>query len=608
MTRTLRVTQAALGASSARGAGSPFRNRHLPLHRHRGLDEAAARAGRGEYAEALASIAASCARRSRAHGGVEVDTQGDAFFVAFPTAPGALAAAAEALDGLAAGPIRVRMGIHTGTPHLAEEGYVGVDVHRAARIAACGHGGQVLVSASTAALVGHGRAARPGRAPAEGPVRARAHLPARRRRLPAAQEPAPDEPADPGDALPRPRARARRGARRCSRADVRLLTLTGPGGTGKTRLALQAAAEASERYPDGVFWVPLAPLRDPELVLETAGQALGAKDGLAEHIGDKSLLLLLDNFEHVDRGGRRASPSCSPPARTSQLLVTSRELLRVPGEQAYPVPPLEPEDGVELFLARARAVDAGLRADDAVAEICARLEHLPLALELAAARVAGRSRPSSSSSGSRSGSTCSRPAAASTRASGRCARRSSGATTCSTRTSSGSSPGSPSSAAAARSRRPRRSATQTSTRSSRSSTRASFASARASASGCWRRSASTPPSGSSSQARRDDLRRRHADYFLALAEEAEPHLTGSEPAQWLDRLEARARQPPRRPRLARGVRRDPAHLRLAGALWRFWDRKGHLAEGRRRLESALRDDSVQRRRVPKLSTEQLTWR
>ena len=99
------------------------------------------------------STGASCAPRSRAHGGVEVDTQGDAFFVAFPTAPGALAAAAAATEELAAGPIRVRMGIHSGTPLLTDEGYVGVDVHRAARIAACGHGGQILVSAATAGLV-----------------------------------------------------------------------------------------------------------------------------------------------------------------------------------------------------------------------------------------------------------------------------------------------------------------------------------------------------------------------------------------------------------------------------------------------------------------------
>jgi len=136
--------------------------------------------------------------------------------------------------------------------------------------------------------------------------------------------------------------------------DVRLLTLTGPGGTGKTRLGLQAAAEAAERHPDGVFWVPLAPLRASQLVLEAAGQALGAKDGLAEYVADKSLLVLFDNFEHVvDAAGGLSELLAACP--NLQLLVTSRELLRVPGEQAYPVPPLEPQDGTELFLARARA-------------------------------------------------------------------------------------------------------------------------------------------------------------------------------------------------------------------------------------------------------------
>src|SRR5205823_2462716 len=131
--------------------------------------------------------------------------------------------------------------------------------------------------------------------------------------------------------------------------DARLLTLTGPGGTGKTRLGLQAAAEASDRYRDGVFWVPLAPLHDPDLVLESAGQALGAKDGLADQIADKSLLLLLDNFEHVvEAADGLAEVLAACP--NLQLLVTSRELLRLPVEQAYPVPPLEPQDGTELFL------------------------------------------------------------------------------------------------------------------------------------------------------------------------------------------------------------------------------------------------------------------
>ena len=252
--------------------------------------------------------------------GVEVDTQGDAFFVAFPTAPGALGAAAEALEGLGSGPIRVRMGIHTGTPHLGEEGYVGVDVHRAARIAACGHGGQVLVSASTAALVGTDGLRDLGEhrlkdlsaperiyqlgdgdfPPLKSLDRTNLPIPAtpflgRERELDEVQE-------------------------LVSRADVRLLTLTGPGGTGKTRLALQAAAAASERYPGGVFWVPLAPLRDPALVLETARQAVGARNGLAEHIGDTAMLLLFDNFEHVieaaaDLAGLLAACPEARPAR-----------------------------------------------------------------------------------------------------------------------------------------------------------------------------------------------------------------------------------------------------------------------------------------------------
>src|SRR5262249_25681462 len=146
---------------------------------------------------------------------------------------------------------------------------------------------------------------------------------------------------------------------------ARLLTLTGPGGTGKTRLALQAAAGASDRYPDGLFWVPLAPLRDPELVLETAARVLAAKDGLAEHIADKSPLLLFDNCEHVvEAADGLAELLAACP--NLQLLVTSRELLRLPGEQAYAVRPLEPEDGTELFLDRARAVESGFVASEEV--------------------------------------------------------------------------------------------------------------------------------------------------------------------------------------------------------------------------------------------------
>ena len=340
--------------------------------------------GSERYAEALAGHRRVLREAFARQGGVEVDTQGDAFFVAFPTAPGALAAAVDALGGLASGPIRVRMGVHTGTPYLAEEGYVGADVHRAARIAACGHGEQVLVSASTAALAG-----------TEGLRDLGEH---RLKDLSA-----PERIYQLGDGefpplkslrltnLPVPSTPFLGREQELQEVlglleGTRLLTLTGPGGTGKTRLGAQAAAEASDRYPDGVFWVPLAPLRDPELVLETAGQVLAAKDGLTGHIADKSLLLLFDNFEHVVEAADGLAELLAACPNV-QLLVTSRELLRLPAEQAYPVPPLEPDDGTELFLARARAVEPGFVTTPAVAELCARLEQLPLALELAAARV-----------------------------------------------------------------------------------------------------------------------------------------------------------------------------------------------------------------------------
>jgi hypothetical protein len=340
--------------------------------------------GAEAYAEALADHRRIFREAVAAHGGVEVDTQGDAFFVAFPTAPGALAAATEATEALAGGPIQVRIGVHTGTPLLADEGYVGADVHRAARIAAVGHGGQVLVSAATRTLVdrqltdlGEHRLkdlSAPERIYQLGPGE---FLPLKslyRTNLPVPTTPFLGRERELAEVLD------------LLGGGLRLVTLTGPGGTGKTRLALQAAGAAADAFPDGVFWVPLAPLRDPELVVEETARALGAEDGLAAHIADKSLLVLLDNFEHViEAGGDLADLLATCPSL--RVLVTSRELLRLPGEQAYPVPPLAPQEGRELFLARARAADPGFATSDAVGELCARLDNLPLALELAAARV-----------------------------------------------------------------------------------------------------------------------------------------------------------------------------------------------------------------------------
>src|SRR5207249_4389847 len=228
----------------------------------------------------------------------QVDTQGDAFFYAFPTASGAVEAAAKGQNALGSGPIRVRMGLHTGTPHLDEEGYVGEDVHLGARIAGAGHGGQVLISARTRAAVG------PDAAPL---------LDLGEHRLKDFAEPVwiyqlgserfPPLKTISNTNLPRPassfvgREREVEEVTALLRDGARLVTLSGPGGSGKTRLAIEAASELVSEFRNGVFWVGLAQLRDPAVVAGTVAQTLGATDGLAAHIQERELLLLLDNLE-----------------------------------------------------------------------------------------------------------------------------------------------------------------------------------------------------------------------------------------------------------------------------------------------------------------------
>ncbi|MGH3136333.1 MAG: ATP-binding protein [Gaiellaceae bacterium] len=350
--------------------------------------------GAENYAAALAEHRRVIREACAAQGGIEVDTQGDAFFFAFPTAPGALGAAGSFAEALASGPIQVRVGLHTGTPLLTAEGYIGSDVHKGARIAAAGHGGQVLVSASTASLVetqltdlGEHRL-KDLSAPERIFQLADGGFPPLktlyRTNLPVPATPFLGREAELADVV-----------ELLTGDGTRLLTLTGPGGTGKTRLALQAAAQASESFPDGVFWVPLAPLRDPELVLPALARTLAVseepgtllEETLVAHLSGKTLLLLLDNVEHLlpPAAQRIAALRAS---NGSCLLVTSRERLRIGGEQAWPVPPLAEADGTALFLARARAVDPTFTPSPAVDELCARLDELPLAIELAAARTA----------------------------------------------------------------------------------------------------------------------------------------------------------------------------------------------------------------------------
>ncbi len=335
--------------------------------------------GAEDYAEALAEHRRVIREACASGGGVEVDTQGDAFFFAFPTAPAALAAASAFTEALAPGPIQVRVGLHTGEPLVTEEGYVGDDVHFAARVAATSHGGQVVLSARTATLI-------------EGDL-----LDLGEHRLKDIAEPVsiyqlgaesfPPLKTISNTNLPRPASsflgRAAELAEVLSRveAGARLLTLTGPGGTGKTRLSIEAATQLVPSYKAGVFWVGLASLRDPALVTETIAQTLGAKDDLASYIADREMLLLLDNLEQVVECAPELSGLLTACPNLT-LLVTSRELLRVQGEVEYAVPQLATGDAVELFCAR-----SGLEPSEEIAELCARLDSLPLAVELAAART-----------------------------------------------------------------------------------------------------------------------------------------------------------------------------------------------------------------------------
>jgi predicted ATPase/class 3 adenylate cyclase len=367
-------------------------------------------------------------RRAIADGdGTEVGTEGDSFFVAFPDAPRAVAAAVAAQRAIAAqtwpdgAQVRVRMGLHTGEGRRGGDNYIGLDVHRAARIAGAGHGGQVVVSETTRALVvqavPEGARLRdlgphrlkdlaqpehlfqleidglPGEFP---PLRT---LDARPNNLPAQLTSFVGRDGEIGavsDLLER----------------TRLITLTGPGGTGKTRLALQIAAERLSRYADGVFFIELAAISDPGLVPSAVASALDIREitdqpldeTLKSALRDREMLLVLDNFEQVVD----AAPLTTELLQAAQrlrILVTSRSVLHVRGEQEYPVPPLKIPDparlpslealsqfeGVALFVERATATRPNFSVTNdsapAIAEIVARLDGLPLAIELAAAKT-----------------------------------------------------------------------------------------------------------------------------------------------------------------------------------------------------------------------------
>ena len=326
--------------------------------------------------------------------GYEVDEEGDAFFYAFPSAGTAVMAVEQAMRGLERGPIRIRVGIHTGEPVLDPPKYVGLDVHRAARVMAAGHGGQVLLSESTRALLEDGVHVRD-----LGEHRLKdLSGPQRLYQLGADEFPPlktlhqTNLPVTPTQLVGREREveellELLRGE------DASVVTLTGAGGSGKTRLVMQAAAEAAEEYDDGVWFVGLAALTDVDLVAPTIAQTFGLREGsgrtyrdvLGDYLRTRRLLLVLDNLEQLLPDVAPVIADLAAEFAGLDVLATSREPLRIGAEREYPVPPLAGAKAVVLFAQRARLELDGDRAT--VADICARLDGLPLAIELAAARV-----------------------------------------------------------------------------------------------------------------------------------------------------------------------------------------------------------------------------
>jgi predicted ATPase/class 3 adenylate cyclase len=573
------------------------------------------------------------------HDGLEFGTEGDAFFLVFRSAPAAVAAAADIQRSLDRGhdaeesAVRLRMGLHTGEGQIRDDDYVGLDLHRVARIAAAGHGGQVLLSESTQTLVRNqlpeGTGLRDLGSYTLKDLREPEHLfqldidglPAE---FPAIRSTAQEV----GNLPPQLTSFVGREREleecRALLAETRLLTLTGPGGTGKTRLSLQLAAGASGEFSGGAWFVALGAIRDPELVPSAIAEALGVKETqggrpiqelVIDRLRSREALLVLDNFEQIMEAASVVGELIGA-APDVKVIVTSRSPLRLYGEREFPVPPLGLPDpralpdldslshfeAVALFIDRARSVKPNFAVTNenapAVAEICARLDGLPLALELAAARIRVFS-----------------PQTMLARLGDRLALLTGG---------SRDLPG--------RQQTLREAIAWSHDLLDAPEQRlfARFAVFRGGAQLEDAEAVCGPPDelginvleGLESLAEKslltvgdegdrgprfgmletiqdfakeqldesgegDRTRQRHADVFLALVEEAEPRLLGQEGNQWLDRLELDHDNLRAALDWACDAQQTGIALRMSGALWRFWQIRGHLGEAGVRVDRAL---------------------
>ena len=371
--------------------GPAPRDGDVPVHGHRGLDAAAARARAGRVRRRARGAPARCSAPPSPRTGVEIDTQGDAFFVAFPTADGAASAAPAGTDELSGGPIRVRIGLHTGAPTVAHEGYVGVGVHRGRAIAALAHGGQVVVSPTTAALLDSRPLADLGLHRLKDFDGATRLFQLGGGEFPDVRTPGSVSLPDPATAFIGREQELLDAIGLVFERDPRVLTVVGPGRHRQDALRDRArpAARRGGRRRNRVH--PARPASRSRPRRPGPGGGTRRRDGRRRvdrrQASGKRTHVVLDNVEQLLPAAAAPLAALAEAAPSLRLLVTSREALRIGAETELDLPPLPADDAAELFVTRARAMRGDVTRSATVDELCERLDRLPLALELAAARV-----------------------------------------------------------------------------------------------------------------------------------------------------------------------------------------------------------------------------